>query len=329
MKIAGQKFTFIDTFKNSIAVADSWVANSNKTGNGNGEAKLYISNKDTMREFYGKEGFVVNCLITKADLLSYMNALQSEYLTPSQDYRQKDQMQELWERRISKINELPDIITFTIQDQIQITGSRGYVNSNDNAYNLIREIALPYVSYIAVMKLQDSKSDIYYWKLFADFAELDRRRDYVQKYGKKSELQAEQHLNSEKEDKHIREYRQARDGQGEYRRALLEECPMCPITGITEESLLIASHIKPWSVCEDNEKIDPKNGFILSPLYDKLFDRGFITFTPDRRVKITNWLSVHDKKRIGIADNQQIPILPIDDARVHYLDYHANVVFRG
>ena len=82
-------------------------------------------------------------------------------------------------------------------------------------------------------------------------------------------------------------------------------------------------------MCEDNEKIDPKNGFILSPLYDKLFDRGFITFTPDRRVKITNWLSVHDKKRIGIADNQQIPILPLDNERVKYLDYHQNIVFRG
>lgn len=328
MKIAGQNFTFIDTFKNSIAIADSWVANPNKTGSGNGEAKLYISNKDTMREFYGHEGFTAQCFITKADMLTYMNALQSEYLTPSQDYRQKDQMQELWKRRIFKINGLPDIITFTIQDQRQIAGSRGYVNSEDEAYNLIREIALPYVSYIAVMKLQDGKGDIYYWKLFADFAELDRRRDYVQKYGTKTGQQAEQ-IPIEKEEKHTKEYRQARDGQGEYRRLLLQECPMCPITGITEEALLIASHIKPWSVCEDNEKIDPKNGFILSPLYDKLFDRGFITFTPDRRVKITNWLSVHDKKRIGIADNQQIPILPLDNERVKYLDYHQNIVFRG
>lgn len=328
MKIAGQNFTFIDTFTNSIAVADSWVMNPNKTGSGNGEAKLYVANKEAMREFYGSEGFSVKCFITKTDLLAYMFALQTEYITPSQNYRKKEQFANLWEKRIDKINQLPDIITFDIHDQNQIAGVRGYVNSNDKAYNLIREIALPYVSYIAVMKLQDGNSDIFYWKLFADFAELDRRKDYVLKYGKKNKIII-QPQPIQKEDKRTKEYRQAREGQGEYRRKLLDECPMCAITGITEESLLIASHIKPWAVCQENEKIDPKNGFILSPLYDKLFDRGFITFTPDRRVRITNWLSNHDKKRIGIADNQQIPMLPIDDTRVNYLQYHYNFVFKG
>ncbi len=83
------------------------------------------------------------------------------------------------------------------------------------------------------------------------------------------------------------------------------------------------------TVSNDQEKIDPKNGFILSPLFDKLFDRGFITFTPDRRVKITNWLSNYDKKHINISDNQQIPILPIDDERIKYLQYHSDFVFKG
>lgn len=328
MNIAGQKFTYVDTFKNSIAVADSWVVNANKTGKGNGEAKLYISNKTVMQEFYGNGGFNVHCFLTKSDLLSYMNALQAEYLAPSQEYRKKDEMQVLWQQRIDKINTLPEIIEFTVNDQQQIEGSRGYVNSEDDAYNLIREIALPYVSYIAIMKLLHGNNEVYYWKLFADFAELDRRRDYVQKYGKSGEQQIELQLQT-KENHKIKEYRQAREGQGEYRKALLQECPMCPITGITEEALLIASHIKPWAVCEEQEKIDPKNGFVLSPLYDKLFDRGFITFTSDRRVKVTNWLSRHDRDRIGIKDNQQIPILPIDDKRIYYLNYHMEYVFRG
>lgn len=327
MKIAGQDFKFIDTFKNSIAVADSWVVPSNKTGGGNGEAKLYVSNKDVMRSFYGKAGFDAHCFITKNDLLVYMNAIQAEYLSPSQFYRSKDSMQDLWKQRIDKINALPEVVEFTIHDQEQIAGHRGYVNSNDDAYSLIREIALPYISYIAVMKLQLNNSEIYYWKLFADFAEIDRRKAYVINYGKKDEVILLP--NPKSEDKKHKEYRQAREGQGKYREALLQECSMCPITGITEESLLIASHIKPWAVCDDKEKIDPKNGFILSPLYDKLFDRGYITFTPDRRVKITNWLSSHEKNRIGIKDNQQIPILPIDDDRVVYLKYHNEIVYKG
>lgn len=328
MIIAGNRFKFVDTFSNSIAVADSWVANSNKTGNGNGEAKLYVSNKSVMLKFYGKEGFAARCFVTKNDLLSYMNAIQTEYLSPSQDYRKKDQMQVLWAERIAVINKLPDIAEFTIHDQNQITGARGYVKSNDSTYNLIREIALPYVSYIAVMKLQSGNSQIYYWKLFADFSELDRRRNRVANYGKKG-MQPIELASDNKESKRTREYRQAREGQGEYRKALLEECSVCPITGIVEESLLIASHIKPWSVCNEKEKIDPKNGFILSPLYDKLFDRGYITFTPDRRIRVTKWLSKHDKSRIGVTDNQQVPILPIDDARIRYLKYHEDHVFRG
>lgn len=328
MKIAGQNFKIIDTFKNSIAVADSWVANANKTGNGNGEAKLYVASKDAMHKFYGNAGFAVRCFITRNDLLSYMNALQSEYLSPSQEYRKKDQMKDLWMKRIDKINKLPEIIEFTIQDQKQIGGARGYVNSDDEAYNLIRELALPYVSYILVMHLKEGENDVFYWKLFADFAEIDRRRSYVINYGKKGEGIAIPKAEP-KHDDESKEYRQARKGQGKYRAALLEECPMCVITGITEEKLLIASHIKPWAASTDKEKIDPKNGFILSSLYDRLFDQGFITFTPDRRVKITNWLSEYNRKRIGIKDNQQIPMLPIVEERLKYLEYHNNSVFRG
>lgn len=328
MKIAGQNFKVIDTLPNSIAVADSWVVNANKTGSGNGEAKLYIANKEVMHKFYGNTGFSARCFIIKNDLITYMNALQSEYVTPSQNYRKKDNMHDLWKERINKIRDLPEIIEFTIQDQKQIEGARGYVNSNDMAYNFIREIALPYVSYIMVMRLKHGNNDIFYWKLFADFAEIDRRRSYVINYGKKGDKKAASEIEKIHDEK-SKEYKQARNGQGKYRAALLDECPMCAITGITEEKLLIASHIKPWAVSSDKEKIDPKNGFILSPLYDRLFDQGFITFTCDRRVKISSWLSEYNRKRIGVKDNQQIAMLPIVEERVKYLEYHNSIVFRG
>ena len=328
MIIADKKFEFVDVFQNSVAVADSWVKNPNKTGSGNGEAKLYVANKDKMHEFYGNSGFSARCFITKQDLLTYMNATKSEYNRPSQNYRSKDTMKDLWKKRLDAINSLPAIIEFDVKDQNQIEGVRGYINSDDSAYQLIREVALPYISYISTMHLKDGDSDIYYWKLFADFAEMERRKNYVIKYGKKGEEIITPKTEVQETTK-TKEYRYAREGQGKYRESLLKECPICPITGITEPELLIASHIKPWAVCNDTEKIDPKNGFILSPLYDKLFDRGFITFTIDRRVKITNWLSAYDKKRIGIKENQQIAVLPIDDERAKYLEYHNTVVFRN
>ena len=34
--------------------------------------------------------------------------------------------------------------------------------------------------------------------------------------------------------------------------------PYCPFTMINDERLLRASHIKPWVVSNDKEKLDPK-----------------------------------------------------------------------
>lgn len=56
-----------------------------------------------------------------------------------------------------------------------------------------------------------------------------------------------------------KEISKAREGQGKYRELLLEQCHFCPITMISDERLLIASHIKPWAASSDDEKIDPYN----------------------------------------------------------------------
>jgi hypothetical protein len=326
MKIEGQDFDFVDTLATPIAVADSWVKSRNKIGKAKGEAKLYIGNKDRMREFYG-ENRSARCFLLKKDLVAYMKDIKSEYMNPTQDYRGKENMAQLWADRMAIIEELPNVVMFTVHDQEQIEGPRGYLNSNDEAYSLMREIALPCVSYISTMHLMENQSDIFYWRLFVDDTEMDRRRDYVLKYGKKED-DAHPPL-SAIEEKKIIEYRNARDGQGKYRERLLDECPFCPITMINEESLLIASHIKPWAVSDEKEKVDPKNGFILSPLYDKLFDRGFITFSTERHVHISNWLSRQDQKRIGITENQLFQYMPIDEYRDKYLEYHRTEIFKG
>ena len=96
-----------------------------------------------------------------------------------------------------------------------------------------------------------------------------------------------------------------------------------------DERLLIASHIKPWAVSTDIERLDPKNGFMLSPLYDKLFDRGFITFTDERRMQVSNWLSPQNVRRCGLTDNSFIQLLPLDEKRLEYLAYHREFVFKG
>jgi len=332
MNIEGEKFNFIDTFETPITVADSWVMPKNKLGGGNGEAKLYVGSRDKMERFFGEIGFTATCFILKQDLQAYMNAIKAEYFTPSQDYRGKDEMRSLWSERMEKINALPSgIVDFTIREQLQIAGPRGYVNSSDKVYKLIREISLPLVSYISVMRLDYNGHPMFYLKLFADFEEIEKRKAFIENYGAAIKQVEEETVSGVREEPiGIKAtVRYGREGQDEYRRKLLEECPFCPITMINEESLLIASHIKPWAVSDPIERIDPNNGFILSPLYDKLFDRGYITFSEDKRVSISNWLSRQVKERIGIKDNQLFQFMPINAERAKYLEYHRQTVFKG
>jgi len=75
---------------------------------------------------------------------------------------------------------------------------------------------------------------------------------------------------------------QAREGHGPYRDKLFKKWGgKCAVTGVAVESILTASHIVPWSICDDKEKVDPFNGLPLIPNLDKLFDRGMISFRDD------------------------------------------------
>ncbi len=63
----------------------------------------------------------------------------------------------------------------------------------------------------------------------------------------------------------------ARVGQGDFRINVQKIESKCRITGLTDKRLLIASHIKPWKVSSNEERLDGHNGLLLSPYIDKLF----------------------------------------------------------
>ena len=330
MKIAGQ-YTFADVYDSVITIPDCFVLNKNKIGTGNGEAKLYFGSKPSMRSFFGEAGFSAKCFLLKQDLISYMETIKAEYLNPSYDYRGKSLFAALWEERYKKVMSLDDVIYFHVQDQEQIDGPRGYINSNDEGYYLIRELSLPLVSYISAMRVEAvDGSFCYYLKLFVDFEAIETKKNgpLVFNYGKNAGSLNDKKAAYDASGKKINKDN-GRIGQEKYRNALLEECPFCPITMINDERLLVASHIKPWAVSNEKERVDPKNGFILSPLYDRLFDQGFITFTNDKYVLISQWLTPKNAQRIGLKNNSYIQQLPIDDARKVYLEYHRKSVFRG
>lgn len=328
MNILNNNFDVEEVFDTSFTIPDCFVAQPNKLGGGHGEAKLYIASKDKMGEFFGGSGFTAKCFLLKSDLIAYMNAIKGEYKHPSFEYSGKAKLPALWDKRVAELNTLPDIIEFNINDQTQIKGPRGYVNSSDDGYSLIRELCLPLISYISAMRLKDTQGGIiFYWKLFADYEAIANKKEaLVFTYGKEKVLETPAEKRADKKEA---ELRYARLGQGKYREQMLEECPFCPITMINDERLLIASHAKPWVVSTDKEKVDPKNGLILSPLFDKLFDKGFITFTDDKYMKLSNWITPQNYKRMGLKDNTYIQMLPLDEERCKYLAYHRESVFKG
>lgn len=336
MDILGEKYTVREPFDRDMFVPDCWVKGGNKIGGGHGEGKFYIGSKEQMRVFYGEgeEGFVAPCFLLKADLIKYMQAIKPEYMTPTQEYTGKDNLKGLWEKRMEEISHLDDIITFEIYDQDQIIGPRGYVNSTDKGFEILREISLPNVSYVRALKVRAPKDnkDLFYWKLFVDYDAIeDKSQALVNTYGKKKEetLLETSSVKYKSKKQPSREVSYARIGQGKYRDDLLEECPFCPITLINDERLLIASHIKPWAVSTNKEKVDPKNGYMLSPLYDKLFDRGLITFEDNKRMRVSNWLSPKNQERIGLQDGKFYSQLLMDEKRQYYLAYHREYVFKG
>ena len=315
------EFKVLDT-KEKITIADSFVVRQNKIGGGNGEAKLYIGQDvQETRSFFGNTGFAIPCFLIKSDLQKYLEETKIEYLKPEQPYLNKDILPNLWNDRKAKIDALPERIDFEVVEQTQIAGPRIYVNSSDLAYKLIRELSLPNITFISVIKLLDENGNLnYYFRLFADyFGEAEH--PYI--IEKEEELIAE---TVEDKLEKTQLYR-ARIGQGEYRKNLLALCPFCPITLISDDRLLIASHIKPWVASNDIEKIDPLNGFMLTPTFDRLFDRGFLSFTHDKKTILSPFLSNMTYSKIGISDNKIISHLPID-GREEYLEYHRQNILK-
>lgn len=316
--ILGKTYIVIDT-KEKITIADSFVARQNKIGRGNGEAKLYVgNNNEWLRNFFGNSGFVDKCFLLKKDLLKYLDETQAEYLKPEQPYINKTMLPSLWRERKEKINNLPEKIDFEIFEQTQIAGPRVYVKSSDIGYKLIRELSLPNITFISIVKLLNENNEVeYYFKLFADYF-----GEATHPYIVEQEQLSVEAISNPEEKKIITT---ARIGQGKYREELLKMCPFCPITMVGDDRLLIASHIKPWAKSNEKEKIDPYNGFMFTPTFDYLFDRGFLSFTNDKRTILSPFLSKMTYSKLGISNNKLFPSLPIE-GREKYLEFHRQEI---
>src|SRR5262249_54303546 len=97
---------------------------------------------------------------------------------------------------------------------------------------------------------------------------------------------------------------EARLGQGRFRTDLIKRWDgACAVTGCRVQDILRASHIKPWRLANNRERLDPANGLLLSANMDALFDAGLVTFDSRGKMIVSSSLSAGERKRLGLPSD--------------------------
>ncbi len=115
----------------------------------------------------------------------------------------------------------------------------------------------------------------------------------------------------------------SRIGQGAFRGKLINFWKGCAVTGFPIVNLLVASHIKPWSVSSNSERLDAFNGLLLLPNLDRAFDLGYITFDSQGNILISSVFK--NSSNAGISASMKINLT---DKHQAYLAYHREHVFK-
>ncbi|MDO7172114.1 HNH endonuclease [Mariniflexile sp. AS56] len=123
-----------------------------------------------------------------------------------------------------------------------------------------------------------------------------------------------------------------RINQSFFRSAILSSYNIkCCITGLSIPEFLVASHIIPWSK-DKNNRTNPHNGLCLNSIHDKAFDKGFITVTPDFKIRVSKYFSSYSKDK-AVNDffikheNQNITKPERFLPKKEFLDYHFQNIF--
>ncbi|NEU09373.1 HNH endonuclease [Flavihumibacter sp. R14] len=118
---------------------------------------------------------------------------------------------------------------------------------------------------------------------------------------------------------------QARVGQGKFRRDLIAQWnSQCAVTKFSIVGLLIASHIKPWAISSNEDRLNPDNGLLLSPNFNALFDKFLISFSKTGNLIKGNRISWQDLALLDIGSSSKI--LNLNSANYQYLELHRELM---
>ena len=357
IKVDGVEYYIVDSMQDFRA-EDSFIHRKNKLleYRGNGESKKHVGTYNgelgqKISHFFeyhtwGKEHFDKNkkrktlesahaldaiisqerCFFSKNNLLQYLNDAKTEYFKQEQKYH--NNIEAFYEQRLKTVTSLKnETLLFSIydaSDNISQKQNRGYIRSDDAIWKLWRELILPSISYLSILKLipidNPKSKPFFYFRILLDY----QFRSFVHP-------KIEQELNLEP----ILEKTQktaSRKGASKYRRAVIDHMPQCPFTKITETQLLIASHIKPYNICikerREDQAIDYLNGLSFTPTYDKLFDQGYITFLDNGKLICGTQFSAYTWEKLKINPNAKNIMRIYPEGREEYLEYHRKYVFQ-
>lgn len=105
----------------------------------------------------------------------------------------------------------------------------------------------------------------------------------------------------------------------------------CCITGLSNKELLVAGHIKPWSI-DEKARMNPQNGLSINALHDKAFETGLITILPSYKVKVSSILKKSKEESVKnyflTYDNRSIVLPKRFYPAKEFLEYHNDERFK-
>ncbi len=353
IKIEGKEYFIIDSIQN-LRAEDSFIHNKNKLAlyTGSGEARKYVGSYvgksgERLSDFFeyrnwgntkvnGERTYPIiqkgNCFFSKSNLQKYLYDARIEYQNQEQVYN--NNISDFYNKYLEDVSNLKsDKIFFSIYDVSDFTDNdlnRGYIRSDDAIWDLWRKLVLPKISYLSILKLlpvissRDNQNPLFYFRILLDYQ--FRSIVHPQLIGSSLETKIEERQTKETSKA------KARQGADIYRKKVLEHMPQCPFTKISDDKLLIASHIKPYSICikegREDQASDYLNGLSFTPTYDKLFDQGYITFKDNGDLVCGTLLSSYTWERLNINPNAKNNLRIYPENRADYLKYHRQFVFQ-
>ncbi len=288
---------------------------------GTGEKRLFIKGvKDNPAPYdqFFQFDKVKYFFFKKSDLLLYLKEAKEEYMNPAQDY-QKD-ISVFYKENVEYVNALQHEYnrlqfdrTYDKQHRYYLVLKGNTTKNNENriAYSYILSICLPRVTKFNFVKLMNEDNGDIFIYLKPTFFTKQEAVDFVS-------------MTDVDLGKRPKNKGKARKAQTKYRFDLLQKMPACVVTGVADDRLLVACHIKPYSECSEEEAFDINNGIIMTPTFHYMFDIGFISFKDTGELMISGFLSNLNKNRLGIKDGQ---LCSINKGSAKYLDYHRKNIF--